>query len=735
MRTVFKGGNMFKVIKMENAYGIKKINFNIGNDTDNNLLIYSPNGTFKTSFTKSLKRISDGEKPEDLIFSTMTQYEVQMESKVFKQNILQPFDEIVFYSEEINRKRSIVDSDFSALVANDEAKEKYQKKANEYKEKLQLLVKEIALKFFTKSKKDKERLALELLSNAFETDGNWETFFSNVSKEKFRKFEFPYKYKELFDDSVYSVITDDSFQKDVNVYLETITSKVDSPLFRGQFGPQEAENVLKAFKDNFFFDEELSINLRDKTTIKTIKDFEEVITKETEKLFKDPEVKAAYDMINEKLRRNTSTRNFSRIIKKDFRIINELRKPSEFRKRVILSLLSDLSGDIISLDTLITEVNRELYNIVDSYKDNRLLWDEILKEFNERFEFPLEVDIANRNNAIIGIEVPVFKFTYVDGTRRKGVSENQLNEFLSTGEKNVFSILNFLLELKIKILNYNRTIVVVDDIVDSFDYKNKYATVAYLDELSRNTSIQMLIMTHNFDFYRTMSRSEMKKYIAFGINGKITLEPFVDFSGFTTLKNWKKYYKNDNVKIANYYSLIPFARSLEELRNGDSRIYKVLTKALHYKQGFEEKKFWRLFGATEKSIGFIPWRLANKKVYQSLFDVCDVITESSRTTKAQKKLLQDKLVISIGIRILFEKKVISKYSLSKVFLSSIKVNQTRAIVKKLENIMDPLDQTIANKVMVYTPEFIHINTFMIEPIIDLSIENLVSLYTEVRDVL
>jgi hypothetical protein len=725
---------MIKVVKLKNSFGIKKINFNIGNDTDNNLLIYSPNGTFKTSFAKSLKRISDGEKPEDLIFNDNTEYEIHLESKVFKHNNLEPFEEIVFFSEDFNKGKQIGDSDFSSLVANDEAKQKYLKKVNEYKDNLRDLVEDISLKFFTKSKKDKENATLKLMSEAFNSHSSWEQLISKISLEKFEKFDFPYKYKDIFDDSVFSVVTDDKFTSDIGVYLDTIASKVKSSLFKGQFGPQEAQNVAKTLKENHFFNEGLSINLRDETKVSTLEEFERLISREMDKLFKDPEVKEAYEKINDKLKKNASTRKFSQIIKKDFNIIREMRYPKNFKKRVILSLLSDLSDNITDVYNEIEEINRDLQSIVNQYKHDRLIWDEIIEEFNQRFEFPLEVEIINRENAIIGIEVPEFKFTYVEPNRKVEVQENRLTEFLSTGEKNVFSILNFLLELRVKTNNFTKTIIIVDDIVDSFDYKNKYATVSYLDELSKNESVQVLIMTHNFDFYRTMAHSNYKKYIAYSVAGKITIEAFVDFCGFKILNSWRKSYKDDKSKVLNYYSMVPFARSIEELKNGNSKTFMRLTQALHYKSDFAEGKFRQLFKAMNKSVGFRAWKLWNKPVYSSLFNICDTICANSRGRKAEKKLLQDKLILSIGIRVLFEKKVIEKFSIDKTFLDSIKINQTRVLVDHINSSLSFDELKIANKVLVYTPEFIHINTFMVEPIIDLSIVNLVALYNEVKEI-
>ena len=47
----------------------------------------------------------------------------------------------------------------------------------------------------------------------------------------------------------------------------------------------------------------------------------------------------------------------------------------------------------------------------------------------------------------------------------------------------------------------------LDDIADSFDYKNKYAIVEYINYLIdlHANKLYMLIFTHNYDFYRTLS--------------------------------------------------------------------------------------------------------------------------------------------------------------------------------------------------------------------------------------
>lgn len=51
---------MFEISKMENCYGIKKLNIKNGTEFKKINLLFAPNGTFKTSFFNTLKEYSLG---------------------------------------------------------------------------------------------------------------------------------------------------------------------------------------------------------------------------------------------------------------------------------------------------------------------------------------------------------------------------------------------------------------------------------------------------------------------------------------------------------------------------------------------------------------------------------------------------------------------------------------------------------------------------------------------------
>ena len=74
------------------------------------------------------------------------------------------------------------------------------------------------------------------------------------------------------------------------------------------------------------------------------------------------------------------------------------------------------------------------------------------------------------------------------------------------GERKALYVLHVIFGIETRIKNKEETLVVVDDIADSFDYQNKYAIIQYLKDICDQGDglFKMLVMTHNFDFFRTI---------------------------------------------------------------------------------------------------------------------------------------------------------------------------------------------------------------------------------------
>lgn len=79
------------------------------------------------------------------------------------------------------------------------------------------------------------------------------------------------------------------------------------------------------------------------------------------------------------------------------------------------------------------------------------------------------------------------------------------------GEKKALYHPDLLFEIEVRKKAGQDSLIVVDDIADSFDYKNKYTIVQYLMDISEDPRFRQIILTHNFDFYRTV-QSRFVKY-------------------------------------------------------------------------------------------------------------------------------------------------------------------------------------------------------------------------------
>ena len=54
--------------------------------------------------------------------------------------------------------------------------------------------------------------------------------------------------------------------------------------------------------------------------------------------------------------------------------------------------------------------------------------------------------------------------------------------------------------------SHQQLLIIFDDVADSFYYKNKYAIIEYIKDLLDRPNVNAVILTHNFDFYRTLSK-------------------------------------------------------------------------------------------------------------------------------------------------------------------------------------------------------------------------------------
>ncbi|MNX96468.1 hypothetical protein D3C86_1287850 [compost metagenome] len=319
-------------------------------------------------------------------------------------------------------------------------------------------------------------------------------------------------------------------------------------------------------------------------------------------------------------------------------------------------------------------------------------------------------------------------FTYKDGASTKDLGGAEINKSLSTGEQRVFYLLNIIFQ--------------IDDIADSFDYKNKYAIIEYLKDIADDPKFKMIILTHNFDFYKTI-----KKRLE-GVNNwegnlkavksanEVNLVPGEKQDAFPLLR------KNFPTCEKSFISCIPFVRNLIEYTVGTKNSdYLILTSLLHIKpahttENIKETKehttgeiltvFNTVFGMT----AILPD--TTKKVYDLAIEIAEEIETNKETEPVLD--LKSKLCLSIAIRFKAEDYIINKVTDAN-FHSNIWSKETGKIIGqyKAEFPNNKKEIEIFDRVNLMTAENLHLNSFMYEPLMDLSEDHLLTLYRDVKN--
>ena len=97
--------------------------------------------------------------------------------------------------------------------------------------------------------------------------------------------------------------------------------------------------------------------------------------------------------------------------------------------------------------------------------------------------------------------------------------------------------------------------------------------------------------------------------------------------------------------------------------------------------------------------------------------------------------LEKKVVLSIAIRLIAEEFVISSIA-DDAWVAEISSNQTAKLISRFKEVFasDMAQQAnikLLEQVNLMTPENIHLNSFMFEPILDMSAEHLARLHTDI----
>ena len=713
-------------IKMRNCYGIKSLEYNFDFSTKGTAYaVYAPNGLMKTSFAKTFEKISLGKKPKEERYEQETKCEIEADGNVISKDCIY-----------VLKPNVDIDTDCQAMtdiLVDPEKKAKYNElRVNLDKQKNKLLA--ALQKKSGVAKKDIEQklyhdFGIHDLPSCIE---HAETIDFNGDLE-------PFVYADIFGKKVIDIINGSNFKEIATRFSKRYHELFDKPgsIYKREiFNPAKAEASSTSLKKYGFFGGGHKVHLKGDENSINETEFDKKLQETNESINNDEKLK----QLHLSLKKNAQTQALAELIEKLPPIqvgffLKEISNQNKFQKKLWGYYILNSTETEAYVEAYM-ENKDEIMKIEKSATKEAPRWTKAVELFNERFtDMPFKLYIANQTQATLGKEKAKLRFTFDDGKAHKDCSRLEVTT-LSHGEERALYLLYFIFDVEKLKSNDQETLFIIDDIADSFDYKNKHAIILYLRDLCNIKNFYQIILTHNFDFFRSVTDVVAHREHCLMANKDkkcVTLSPAEGINNIF-INKWKRDIVK-NIKI--FCATIPFARNLIEYTEGKKDDYLKLTSLLHWMEDTRNifvddylKIYNRIFGTTFNSSD--TRFTTNLPVIDLLFSEADFMCDSCMHESLN---LEDKVLLSMAIRLKAEIFLVNRISsIDSEIISRCRLNgKFGKLVDKFEELVpsDPAVHTL-EKVSITVSSNIHLNSFMYEPILDLSIDHLIRLYLDVK---
>lgn len=712
-------------IALENCYGIKKLEAELDLSGNGAAAIYAPNGAMKSSLAQTFRDIADGKESSDRIFPD------RVTKRVVNDEAGQPLDPnsiivIKSYDEVFGHNEKT-----STLLVDSNLRLQYEKLHGEINQ-----AKEALLKQLKKVSGSKRNIEKEVSLAFTRSDNEFMKALRRVRAEVEQLDESPLqavRYDLLFDDKPLEFLSKPEINAAINEYIlgyNTLLAK--STYFKkGVFNYYNAATIAKNLADNGFFKAKHSLRLNGEnlTEIADAKQLETLIQEERDSIVNDPDLKKKFAEIEKQITKNQDLRDLHAYLLESEEILPHLANMGKFKEDVWTSYLKASSEHYFALLERQEAAEVEMRKIEEQASVQSTQWEDVIRIFNDRFTVPFKLKAENKVQVMLGQDrLLTLGFSFDDGAASADVEKNQLMKALSTGELKAFYVLNVIFEMEVRRKAGQKTLFIVDDIADSFDYKNKYAIIEYLRDIADNADFCQLLLTHNFDFFRTVASRYVNRtrlLMATRSGEGVRLEGAYGVNN--VFAHWKTSFFDDSTKKI---ACIPFIRNIIEYTqsNQDAK-YLRLTSMVHVKADSEaitvaelDDIFRQVFGQQGAS------QNPDTTVFQLIVETADACLNAPQGVN-----FENKIVLSIAIRLLAEKFMVSKIN-DPAFVAGITSNQTNELYKRCRVLpqMEAASNDVLRQVMLMTPESIHLNSFMYEPILDMADDHLKRLYGKIK---
>lgn len=710
-------------INLSNCYGIGSLQCVFDFTNVNAYSVYAPNGFMKTSLSKTFLDLSRDKESRDLIHPNR-----ETIREIVDENGVDLKPEQVFVIEPYNEN---FDSDkTSLLLVNQTIKKQYDDALKKIEAKKDELFKRL-----------KQRSGLTGRTVTPETEllkrfgySSIYDLLDSLEKEVGEKIDERLSviiYERIFNEKAMALLESGQINQQLKEYIEKYNELIQgSPILSKTFNHYHAKTINKNLADNGFFAASHSVNLfngQTKEEITSAADLDAKIEGEKTRILTDEGLSKKFEAIDKKLT-TKELREFRDYLLDNKDVVAELGDHKKLQKNIWLAYLSAERDSFLDFMKEYRIGKEIIKQSIEAAKQEETEWKDVVKIFSERFTVPFILEVSNQEDVILKGTRPEISFSFKEDAQPKSVDRKLLLEVLSQGEKRALYILNILFEINARRKQGQETLVIADDIADSFDYKNKYAIVEYLRDVSELDRFGCIFLTHNFDFHRTVSGR---------LNIKRPNRLFASKNGRNLSLKEEKYQNNpfefwkDHLEDNRYaISSIPFVRNLAEYCAWDTE-FKLLTSLLHMKADTEVLTIQDLERVYKKIINKPNLTLLSPQ--RPVIDVINEIAEEIAQEDDEDAELESKIILSIAIRLKAEAFMVGKIA-NQQFVDGITKNQTVKLLMKYKTEFSQERESIAlmEQVNLMTPENIHLNSFMYEPILDMSPKHLKQLYAAVK---
>ena len=362
--------------------------------------------------------------------------------------------------------------------------------------------------------------------------------------------------KETFNSKPYIALDNSTTRAKVSAIKSYIQEKDKDNPFDDDFSVFQVDEFLKTIKNTSFVNQDKGRKIIfNNITYNDYESLEKDVHNYVNDIITENELKDIQSVLKTIGARSNQQKEIRQDVLSNINIINAL----SFKRSDIIAyeLNKNYHERLITLQRKLNLIKDDIDKLEEKIASSQSKFKNVLRIYKDRFNPIFELKIINEFDTLLDIDLPIIEISH----SKQVVSEDILNQILSAGEKTTYNILKFI--FKYDLIKENKPVLIFDDVIETFDYANRYAFIEYLTDMIKVDQSNVIILTSNFDFFKTIKFRIpiMKTYRA----TKTTHKNVIINGASGLIINTKQIFEVNS--IADLLYMLPFVRELKDLTN------------------------------------------------------------------------------------------------------------------------------------------------------------------------